>query len=340
MKVVFEKGILHFILYTLHFLLFTLPSTEGAFMDTGLSARGAALGGAYASLTGSSDLIYYNPAGLKGVRNPSVSFYYHKPFSGLSNVNMNTGAFSFAMPVYTKGVLGLGYTQFSAGDDEAKLYQEASFSAALSYDFSTGFAAGAALKNLSHEYFPDDRTMSLGDPAFDSSWEGSALTADAGINARLSRTLNFGLAFQNFIKANVGIYDKDIVPSILRIALNFTAGKATLAVGYDIRNQDWGKKTTTSVGGEWRLSGSLSMRAGYNNDETTFGFGLNTKIFGEDVFSFNYGYSIPSDIGGGVVSHRLGVSLKRGEAKEKPEPEKADKKEDYWKKPGEEIEIK
>ncbi|MBA3066802.1 hypothetical protein KJ633_03130 [bacterium] len=320
--------------------LFLMPTvTEAAFFDTGMSARGAAMGGAYSTMNGSSELIFYNPAGLKNISNPEFALYYHKPFSGLLNVDFNTTALSFAIPVYTKGVFGLGYTQFSAGDSKDRMYQETSVSAALSYMVSERFQAGFTLKQLSHEYFPDARTMSLPDVTWDSVWDGSALTADIGMRAVLSRTLNAALTYQNIIPADIGIYDKDEVPSILRVAGDFTNGKFTLAVSRNIRAQDWGDKTTTCVGSEWRMSDKLELRTGYNNDEVAFGFGLNMKVFGEDLLTFNYAYCVPSGISS-VVSHRIEMRLRRGEKKETPKPEKAEKKEILWEDSGEEIELK
>jgi len=331
-------GRLIFALAVCAHLSFFAATSFAAFFDTGLSARGAAMGGAYSTMYGSPDLIFYNPAGLKDISNPELSLYYHNPFSGLLNVDFNTTALSFALPVYTKGVFGLGYSQFAAGDGKDKLYQETSLSAALSYMVSERFQAGVALKQLSHEYFPDDRTMSLEDKTFDSAWRASALTADIGMRAVLSRTLNAALTYQNVLPADIGIYDKDEVPSLMRFAGDFTNGKFTLAVSQDIRGQDWGDKTTTRVGTEWRISETLAMRTGYNNDEVAFGFGVNMKVFGEDMLSFNYAYSVPSGISS-VISHRLELRLRRGEKVSREKPLKSGPAEVLWEDEGEEIEL-
>ncbi len=325
-------------LFAVCHLLFFPAQVFAAFFDTGLSARGAAMGGAYSTMYGSPDLIFYNPAGLKNISNPEFALYYHKPFSGLLNVDYGVTALSFAIPVYTKGVFGLGYTQFAAGDSKDKMYQETSLSAALSYAVSERFQTGVTIKQLSHEYFPDDRTMSLPDVTWDSAWRASALTADIGMRAVLSRTLNAAITYQNIMPADVGIYDKDEVPSILRLAGDFTNGRFTLAVSQDIRGQDWGDKTTTCVGSEWRMSDKMALRAGHNNDEIAFGFGLNMKVFGEDLMTFNYAYCVPSGISS-VVSHRLELKLRRGGRKEEPASEKAAEKEEYWEDEGEDIEL-
>ncbi|MFH1353147.1 MAG: type IX secretion system membrane protein PorP/SprF, partial [bacterium] len=256
-------------------------------------------------------LVFYNPAGLAGIANPQISCYYHKPFAGLSNVNLNSAAASFALPVYTKGVFGLGYIQFNAGDSADKLYQETSVSAALSYKVNSRLFTGFTLKQLSHRYIFDDRTFSLPDETFAGGCSASALTADTGLNVIFSRTLNFGISYQNFLAADVGIYDEDIVPPLLRFGSNFTKDKITIALDYDIRAQRWGDKTTISLGGEWRFSDILAFRTGYNKDEKSMGFGINTMVFGEDLLTFNYAYCIPSEITG-AASHRLSISLRHG----------------------------
>jgi len=298
-------------LFTIYQLPFTL---NAAFFDTGFSARGSAMGGAYSSLRGNSELIFYNPAGLSGIANPQLSCYYHKPFAGLSNVDLNSVAASFALPVYAKGSFGLGYIQFNAGDSEDKLYQETSVSASMSYKVNSRLFAGFTMKQLSHRYIFDERSFSLPDETFAADCSASAVTADAGLNLIFSRTLNFGISYQNFLTADVGIYDEDIVPPIIRFGSNFTKKKITIALDYDVRAQRWGDKTTVALGGEWRFSNVLSARAGYNKDEKAMGFGLSTLIFGEDLLTFNYAYCIPSQISG-AISHRLSISLRHGKKK-------------------------
>jgi len=293
----------------LHFAFLSPQRAPAAFFDTGFSARGSAMGGAYSSLRGNSELLFYNPAGMSGIANPQLSCYYHKPFAGLSNVDLNSVAASFALPV-DHGVFGLGYIQFNAGDSDDKLYQETSISVALSYKVSSRLFAGFALKQLSHRYIFDDRSFSLSDETFEGGCSASAPTADAGLNMIFSKTLNFGISYQNFLAADVGIYDKDIVPALLRLGSNFTKKKITIALDYDIRAQKWGDKTTMSLGGEWRFSDILAFRTGYNKDEKALGFGINTMIFGEDLLTFNYAYCIPSELG--ASSHRLSISLRHG----------------------------
>jgi hypothetical protein len=338
-----RAGICLFIFSILNFSFSILPKSEAAFFDTGFSARGAAIGGAYSSLRGETSLIFYNPAGLVGITNPNFSVYYHKPFSGLDNVSMKTMAATFSMPVYTKGVFGLGFSQFSAGDSSDKLYAENLFIAGISYSVSRKFFVGFSLKNLSHEFLPDEGILSLGDETFDGSLNNSALTADLGIAAILSRTLNFGFSYQNFIPADVGIHDKDTVPSIMRIGTSFVTRKVKICFDYNKRGQSWGNKTTTAFGMEFLASRVLSIRAGHNTDENSFGFGLKFKIFGEDLCSFDYTYSVPSQLCG-FSSHRISVTLRRGKKREITQPEEVEEgtkggEEEYWQESEEEIII-
>ena len=330
------------VLFFLISILYPLSSLYAAFFDTGFSARGAAIGGAYSSLRGKTSLIFYNPAGLVGITNPNFSVYYHKPFSGLDNVSLKTMAASFAVPVYTKGVFGIGFSQFSAGDSSGKLYIENSLAAGISYAVSRKCSAGFALKNLSHEFLPDDGMLSLGDETFDGSLSASAVTADLGFDAILSRTLNFGFSYQNFIPANVGIHDADRVPSLFRLGANFATRKVTISFDYMKRGQSWGSKTTTALGMEFRASRVLALRAGRNTNESSFGFGLKFKVFGEDLCSFDYAYSIPNEFSG-ASSQRFSISLRRGKKKlvrQETTTEKKPAEEEYWQPREEEIIIK
>jgi hypothetical protein len=86
------------------------------------------------------------------------------------------------------------------------------------------------------------------------------------------------------------------------------------------------------------VSESLALRAGYNDDEISFGFGVNAKLFGEDNFAFNYAYGLPSEFGS-VVSHRLELRIRRGEKIVREKAPASGPGEIYWKDEGEEIEL-
>ncbi|MCD6422939.1 MAG: hypothetical protein J7L42_02315 [Elusimicrobia bacterium] len=289
-----------------------ISASYGAFMDMGFSARGGAMAGAYTTYKGRGDLVFYNPAGISGIERQEISFFYARPFAGLNNVDFGITSVCLAMPLYTKGVFAVAYSQFNAGDSKDKLYQEYMIIGSLSYRLSRKFLVGFSLKNLTHKFFIDDRSFSLGDETFDSSTNASGNTFDFGLNWKLSGTLTFALSYQNFIKADVGIHDEDIVPSILRTGLEWRKGRIAIVYNCDIRAQKWGQKNTISYGFEWDISRVLSFRAGATDFEKDFGFGINTKIFGDEDLIIDYNYSIPSEISG-ATTHRIALTLRRGE---------------------------
>ena len=102
------------------------------------------------------------------------------------------------------------------------------------------------------------------------------------------------------------------MPSILRTGLEWRKGRIAIVYNCDIRAQKWGQKNTISYGFEWDISRVLSFRAGATDFEKDFGFGINTKIFGDEDLIIDYNYSIPSEISG-ATTHRIALTLRRGE---------------------------
>jgi len=334
-----KRNVMKKILFFVSFLFILPVGVYAAFMDMEFSARGGALAGAYTTYKGRADLLFYNPAGLGGIERQEIYFFYGKPFAGLNNVDFGLTSVCLAMPLYTKGVVAASYSQFTAGDSQDKLYQEYMIIGSLSYRLKRNLFVGLNLKNLTHKFFVDDRSFSLGDETFDSSTNASASTFDLGLNWKLSGTLTFALSYQNFVKADVGIHDEDIVPSVFKTALEWRKDRLAIIYNYDIRNQEWGEKSRKSFGFEWDISRILSFRAGSTDFEKGFGFGINTKIFGDEDLVIDYNYSIPSEISG-ATTHRISLTLKRGEIRKvQPQIQVPQRQEEYVPDEGEEIII-
>jgi hypothetical protein len=170
-------------------------TTSGEFLLLGAGARGAALGGAYASIADDPSALYHNPAGIALVRGPGVTLSTYDyvadtryswggivfPFGGGSrSFGIQLGTFGFKdQPVYT----------VDQPDGTGSVYSvnETFVGATYAQNFSDRFSAGLTAK------FVFDQ---LGDA------EGNAFAVDFGTNFHAMLN-NHPIKF-SFVLANLG----------------------------------------------------------------------------------------------------------------------------------------
>ena len=130
-------------------------TTAANFLEIGVGSDGNAMGEAYVAVTDGLSSIYWNPAGLASLKDPSVSFMM-QPW--IVDINMLFSAGAVIIPGF--GNLGFGITQMNYGEMPVTTleYQEGtgeSFTAsdlAASLTFSrkivSWFAFGSSLKYI------------------------------------------------------------------------------------------------------------------------------------------------------------------------------------------------
>lgn len=130
---------------------------SGEFLLLGASARGAALGAAYAALATDVTSLYYNPAGLAQLARPSVmvsslSYVAGTKYSwvglgfpmagGVRSIGLSLGSFGFSdQPVYT--------VTDPEGDGTSYSVRQSFISGTFSQNFSDRFSAGVSVKFIS-----------------------------------------------------------------------------------------------------------------------------------------------------------------------------------------------
>jgi hypothetical protein len=82
--------------------VFDPGETGGTFLKIGVGAGPVGMGEAYTALAGDVSALYWNPAGLVGVKNLEASFMHLEWFQGIRYENL-----SYAQPLGNFGVLGL-----------------------------------------------------------------------------------------------------------------------------------------------------------------------------------------------------------------------------------------
>jgi hypothetical protein len=115
----------------------------GAFEDLGYGARPVALGRAFVALANDPNALFYNPAGLGGLRRPSVTTMYARLFTGLQQANLNLGMAGAILPLGPAGTFGAAITNFSFDS-----YSENMLYLGYGRQFGSRLAIGGTLRLL------------------------------------------------------------------------------------------------------------------------------------------------------------------------------------------------
>ncbi|RJP74146.1 MAG: hypothetical protein C4524_13225 [Candidatus Zixiibacteriota bacterium] len=268
----------------------------GAFLRMGLGARNLALGDAGTALPGNGWGIYYNPASLPFLQDPTVLTSY----SHLS-LDRHLNFVGFAAPLkppvgegqrpLTAG-LGVGWINAGPGEIEGRDSDgnpigafeqgENAFYFSFALKLSDRFAAGFSPVVL-HNSFPDltdGESLSSTRLGFDAGllvnpWRGLTLGAQARhINAQYRWDTST-------LWGESGSTVTDKFPRIYRFGAAYAFDFGLLLVGdYETSDQD---DNQIHMGGEYTLQNiepyDLSLRAGYDDEDYALGLGFGFPVW-------------------------------------------------------------
>lgn len=290
-----------------------LAQTGFQFLSVGTDARATAMGEAFNTVEGSSDALFYNPAGLARMGSfLALSLNQMKwiadiqYYSGTMAVNVNEGRY---------GVLGLSFMTIDYGeflwtrvanneqgfvdypewaDNPTALMAGIGYAKELSDKFSVGGQIKYAYQYLGKSLVPlytekdtitEEREYSLGVFAFD-----FGTLYKTGF-----KSLVFGMSVRNFSREVK--YEKEgfQLPLTFKIGISFNAfdflpgfsENHSLFISIDaVHPRSYPEYL--NIGGEYVFMDMLALRAGYitNNDE----YGLTTG-FGVKKYGFEIDYS-------------------------------------------------
>ncbi|MFC1730452.1 PorV/PorQ family protein [candidate division KSB1 bacterium] len=242
------------------------------------SARSSALGGAFASIAGDVDALFYNPAGLAEIEEKSAGFTY------LNHVlDINSGSFVVVAP---RGAnkYGIGFHYINYGDFERRegdgtytgLFgaQDIVLTGGYAQKYSENIYLGASAKAL---YSKID------------TYSSTAFAGDIGLIYSIPRyMLNIGISLTN-IGFIAQAYDtiKDDLPASFRAGISKDLAHLPLLWSFEYRRFLDGENQLLG-GGEFSFSESFKGRIGYNS------YGRDQKIGSEggalSGFSFGFGF--------------------------------------------------
>jgi hypothetical protein len=239
--------------------------TAANFLQIGVGARAAAMGGAYSAASQGVYSVYWNPAGLANMSASEISLTH---FAWYQDVKLNHGAAAF--PLSDRWTVAVSATHLDYGTIDGYDNNGLSTGQISSYDFagavSVGWAANDRLSVGVTGKYINQKLAELNATGF---------AADLGVIYRLPRV---SLAA---VLANVGPqmkYDllSEHLPTSGRLSIAVTPFGESFFTAFEIEKAQIGD-VTLKQGFEYNYGGQYFLRAGYNyypnRDAMNFGSG-------------------------------------------------------------------
>lgn len=240
------------------FLLFpALFSSRQVYAGDGLptGARAIAMGGTSVTLSDNYSL-FNNQAGMAFIKKSSASISSQRGFM-LSE--FNTAAGGVTLPTKS-GVFGVNVSYFGFN-----VYNEKS--AGLSYArlFSETISGGVQLDYHS--------------TAISEYGTQSAVTFEAGLLVKIFSQLNFGAHVYNPVRAQLGFYEDERLPTVFRAGLGYTVSDKVLLTIETEKDMDYSARFKGGL--EYKPSDKIFLRGGFmtNPFRSCFGAGYRIKDF-------------------------------------------------------------
>lgn len=221
-----------------------------------IGARAAALGNAAVTL---NDVwsVHHNQAGLGFINNFSAGAYYEGRFL-LPELALG-GAVIAAPLKNNKGTFGLSFRNFGY-----QLYSESKLGIAYGRAFGDQLSIGMQLN------YHQVRIA-------DSYGNRSVVTAEVGVQYKLSSNLMLGAHVFNPNRSKLTDLDEDRLPAVIRLGLRYDFNK-NLFISAETEKDTY-NPAIFRVGIEYRIAEVLYLRAGISTNpiSNSFGFGLLLK---------------------------------------------------------------
>ena len=291
----------------------------GAFNIINPVPRAMGMGNAFVAVADDVSAVFYNPAGLAGLKSWETTFSYSKLYVGISN--LDESFIAAGMPLGGLGSVGVSWYKYYTG-----LYTEDVFSFAYAYKISSiKTSLGVNVKYLVKGYTANEWT--IGNPFFLTDSGADLLSVNAlsyGVSllsGYLIKNLTIGLFVDDINNPNVALKGEEILPKTIRggaayaIDKNIVVSTELFYRGGDYKLHLGGEIVGFKAGD----AGILSFRAGggfgtSNYLNATAGFGFRFNIPGLDLGSdINYGFLFPVGFAeGSSGTHKIALTIREG----------------------------
>ncbi len=207
--------------------------------------------------------VSHNQAGLAFEENIAAGFYYENRF-GVKELGLGAGA--FVMPTHA-GVFGLSFTYFGFSQ-----YNESKVGLAYARNFGENLSTGLQLNYLSTRIAEDYGTK-------------HSFTFELGAIYQLIDDLYIGAHIFNPVKAKIGDYDDERIPTIFRFGMSYLFSERVMVILET--EKDIYKPYNFKLGIEYQITNPIYVRGGIgtDNNQNAFGVGLYLGNFKIDLAS-------------------------------------------------------
>ena len=271
-----KRGLLTTLIGGIIFVLM-IGTSLAAPIDLQIGCRPKAMGGAFVAVADDINAGYWNPAGLKLVKNKSFGFMHSNPFS-IPEVSLDYVAFVSPDALsWMKGALGLSYLKIGAKLPEGKDKHTNPMEDNV-YTLSVG-----------GDIWEDSLFYGINVKALGISTEEikrSGMGFDFGLLWKINKTFSLGMMMRN-LSSHLG--DENFSPERrFGVAGRFSDDRLIVAADFNnkkevnLKEDYWG----SHFGVEGWLTKSLALRIGSDRGNLTAGFG----------FKFGAGKGLPAGI--------------------------------------------
>ena len=272
-------------------------SATAEFLNMGVGAKAAALGGAMTAGATGTDSIYWNPAGLVGITGTEASFSH--TLWVLDTAHTSAG---ISMPFGSKTAIGVLVNYLSYGNidkiDNTGLL-EGGYTA-------NDLSAAICFSTMLYDNIPVGLSVKYISSTIDSS-AGTAIAADVGLKYFLSKDIIVGAGIFNLGTTLKHSLLDETLPMNIKAGVMYKLSSTTFSADAVLPSAgDFG----FSAGGEYTFNlganSSVSARVGY--DSLSSAGGLSAGVgFCIDSIILDYAYIMFGDLGN---NHRFSVKMK------------------------------
>ncbi len=285
----------------------------------GAGSRAIALGRSFVSIADDASAVYWNPAALRNVQSKQLMFMYMPLFGDFTGADYTF--FGAVYPTLNAGAFGAGFqrvaTSFEGYDDFSRPTGEGDYSESqvlISYAFERtskwllgSLATGATFKIVSQKVDPFSSTA----PGIDLGFRWRPLS---------SRSFAIGVNLQDLsgaehkLDAATDVTYRTVMAGAGYVR-EFANGSALrLALEVDLPEK---ADYNYHAGAEYAFARYISLRAGYDDGNVSFGVGFNISHYGVD-----YGYFTREEAG---TSHPVSFTMDVGSTLEEQRQRAADR---------------
>ena len=280
-------------------------SATAQFLKIDVSARAAAMGGAFIAIVEGAEGTYYNPAVLPHVKGISIAVTHNEWFDGINHEFL---AMAYNFPYL--GAIGISVTALYTDLMKVRtpLQPEGTGETFYTNDYRLGLSYARALTNR----VTFGGTISYLNMKLYEGFSESVFSADIAVLYNTEyRDFRFGLMIANFGASVTYVNEEYPLPLSFTFGMGINAiemESQTVVVSLTAVKPNDGQ-TLLRGGIEWGFLDLLFIRGGYkfNDDIATYSFGAGINLNVSDYnMMFNYSYSSYDQLGN---SHRFGVNI-------------------------------